>query len=245
MWCRGSTPDCGERCQDYDWDWVNVLRPTRHKIGHFGDTLPSQSLSIMQKELTLTQQKHTCTNELTQNNSKKLNITHNITAEKLNLTNKKLLYVSALHYAQLLHTILILHLIMFPLPQTIITAPMMSIWGKGRDPILPCINHDNHCDSQLWRWAAHCSCIVYVDSAITIRGMVKGVSAFRLSNNTKWRWWMRTVEQPTGRLTVTAQVIKIICRWAAACLGSYAFIKMNTSEPSKLSKWLYEMMTAS
>ena len=25
-------------------DWVNVLRPTRHKIGHFGDVLPSQSL---------------------------------------------------------------------------------------------------------------------------------------------------------------------------------------------------------
>ena len=30
-----------------DWliDWVKVLRPTRHKIGHFGDVLPSQGRS--------------------------------------------------------------------------------------------------------------------------------------------------------------------------------------------------------
>jgi len=27
-------------------DWVKVLRPTRHKIGHFGDVLPSQSLDV-------------------------------------------------------------------------------------------------------------------------------------------------------------------------------------------------------
>jgi len=26
------------------FDWVKVLRPTRHKISHFGDVLPSQSL---------------------------------------------------------------------------------------------------------------------------------------------------------------------------------------------------------
>jgi len=28
-------------------DWVVVLRPTRHKIGHFGDVLPSQFLSLL------------------------------------------------------------------------------------------------------------------------------------------------------------------------------------------------------
>ena len=32
---------------------------TRHKIGHFGDVLPSQSLGIVLKKLNLTQQKQT------------------------------------------------------------------------------------------------------------------------------------------------------------------------------------------
>jgi len=35
-------------------DWVNVLCPTWHKIGHFGDVLPSQSLGIALKKLNLT-----------------------------------------------------------------------------------------------------------------------------------------------------------------------------------------------
>jgi len=38
---------------------VKVLRPTRHKIGHFGDVLPSQSLGVVLKKLNLTQQKQT------------------------------------------------------------------------------------------------------------------------------------------------------------------------------------------
>ena len=50
-------------------------------------------------------------------------------------------YVCALHCAQLLHTIL--HrtdLIIFPLTlQTITTAPMMSIWGKGEAHYLWCL----------------------------------------------------------------------------------------------------------
>ena len=29
-------------------DWVEVLRPTRHKTGHIGDVLPSQSLGLPQ-----------------------------------------------------------------------------------------------------------------------------------------------------------------------------------------------------
>jgi len=28
-------------------DGVKVLRPTRHKMGHFGDVLPSQSLGLV------------------------------------------------------------------------------------------------------------------------------------------------------------------------------------------------------
>jgi len=31
----------------FDIDWVKVLCPSRHKIGHFGDVLPSQSLGLV------------------------------------------------------------------------------------------------------------------------------------------------------------------------------------------------------
>jgi len=40
-------------------DWVKVLRPTRHKIGHFGDILLGQFLDVVLKKLNLTQQKQT------------------------------------------------------------------------------------------------------------------------------------------------------------------------------------------
>jgi len=38
---------------------IKVLRPTRHKIGHFGDVFPSQSLGVVLKKLDLIQQKQT------------------------------------------------------------------------------------------------------------------------------------------------------------------------------------------
>ena len=41
----------------YSTEWLEVLCPTRHKIGHFGDVLPSQSLGVVLKKLNLTQQK--------------------------------------------------------------------------------------------------------------------------------------------------------------------------------------------
>ena len=40
-------------------DWVTVLGPTWHKIGHLGDILQAK---VMEK-LNLTQQKHTFTNQ--------------------------------------------------------------------------------------------------------------------------------------------------------------------------------------
>jgi len=45
-------------------DWVKVLCPTRHKIGHFRDILRSQSLGTVLKKLNPTQQKHTYTHKL-------------------------------------------------------------------------------------------------------------------------------------------------------------------------------------
>ena len=44
-------------------DRVVVLHPTRHKIGHFGDVSPSQSLGLAWRTLNLTQQKHAFTNK--------------------------------------------------------------------------------------------------------------------------------------------------------------------------------------
>ena len=45
-------------------DWVKVLHPTQHKLGHFGDVIHSQSLGTVLKKLNLTWQKHTYTNKL-------------------------------------------------------------------------------------------------------------------------------------------------------------------------------------
>jgi len=43
----------------YVWSkcyWVRVLRPTRYKIGHFRDVLPSQSLNLTQQKRTAQEQ---------------------------------------------------------------------------------------------------------------------------------------------------------------------------------------------
>jgi len=47
-------------------------------------------------------------------------------------------------------------------------------------------------------------CVPRLTQPSTLRGTVKLVSSFGLSNN-KWRWWM-LVLQPTGGLTAQAQV---------------------------------------
>jgi len=43
---------------------VKVLRPTQHKIDHFTELFPSQSLGIVPKKLNLTQQKQTTQGQL-------------------------------------------------------------------------------------------------------------------------------------------------------------------------------------
>jgi len=55
--------------------WVKVLLPTRHKIDHFGDVLPSQSPGTVLKKLNLRQQNQTYTKKWTWHNPKKLNLT--------------------------------------------------------------------------------------------------------------------------------------------------------------------------
>jgi len=50
-----ATPSCRLEQARMLTDWVKVLRPTLHKIGHFGDILHRQSLDAVLKKLNLTQ----------------------------------------------------------------------------------------------------------------------------------------------------------------------------------------------
>jgi len=52
---------------------VRVLHPTRHRIGHFGDVLPSQSLGLVLKKLNQTQKSKQHRNKTTETNPKKIN----------------------------------------------------------------------------------------------------------------------------------------------------------------------------
>ena len=56
-------------------DWVLTLRPTRHKMGHFGYVSQGDLLTLCRKKLNLTQQKHAFTDQkkcaTTQNKYKK------------------------------------------------------------------------------------------------------------------------------------------------------------------------------
>ena len=57
-------------------DWVVVLRPTRHKTGHFGNVPQAYNLLAWYGKLNLTQHKHAFTNQnkciTTQNKHRKL-----------------------------------------------------------------------------------------------------------------------------------------------------------------------------
>ena len=60
-----STTDLSCALTDWVIDWVKVLRPTRHKIGHFKHVLqiPQANLLVGMEKLNLTQQKHAFTNQ--------------------------------------------------------------------------------------------------------------------------------------------------------------------------------------
>jgi len=95
--------------------------------------------------------------------------------------------------------------------------------------------HDSHCYKQPWVWAVHPYCSAKADSAFhpfTLRGTVKWVSAFGLSNNNKrqsWRGW----QQPTGGLT--AQI-----DWLGLRVGGHLAPSLHSSnEPGELLKWLW------
>ena len=79
-------------CVLYKIDWVQVLCPTRHKIGHFGDALPNQSLGLVLKNENK-QQKQTCTHneiyynlKLTQKTKPSLVASYDLQPPKLDQT---------------------------------------------------------------------------------------------------------------------------------------------------------------
>jgi len=56
---------------------MKVLRPTRHKIGNFGDVLPIQSVGIVVKKLNLAKQKQTTTGNTDNKHEKKIKYKEN------------------------------------------------------------------------------------------------------------------------------------------------------------------------
>ena len=61
-------------------------------------------------------------------------------------------------------------------------AQVYFYWGQS-PPSPPGIDATGHCDIQLWAWAAHVSAVPRSTQPSTLRGTVKRVSAFGLSNN--------------------------------------------------------------
>ena len=60
-----------KKCLPSIWLRVKVSRPTWHKIVHFGDVLPSQSLGLVLKKLNLTQQKQTSQEQISKKKRRK------------------------------------------------------------------------------------------------------------------------------------------------------------------------------
>jgi len=113
-------------------DQVTVLRLTQHKIGHFGDVLPSQSLGTVLKNLNQTQQKQTIQEQTTKTqNAKPKKRPKNKPKPARIFMNCS--YVCAYNCTQLSYTTQHRTVLMiFPrILQTIIIAQMISIGGKG------------------------------------------------------------------------------------------------------------------
>jgi len=65
----------------------------------------------------------------------------------------------------------------------------------------------------------------------TLRGTIKWVSVFGLSNNNKWRWWMWMVQPFIGGLTVQVG-------WLGLRVGGHPALSLHSSnEPGELSQW--------
>jgi len=119
-------------------DGVEVLHPTRHKIGHFRDVLPSQSLGVALKKLNVTQQQQTTQEQIVQAKPRKHKMpninkcTKTKPKPKATLIFKNCSYVCALSLCTtVVHNTAQNSSDNFPLIlQTIIIAQMMSTGGE-------------------------------------------------------------------------------------------------------------------
>ena len=68
-------------------------------------------------------------------------------------------------------------------------AWLTAVWEAAASYVY----HDSHCDVQPWAWLHTLPAVPRSTQPSTLHGMVKWVSAFGLSNNNKWRWWMSMV----------------------------------------------------
>ena len=120
---------------------------------------------------------------------------------------------------------------------TLVTAHKTSFWiTKSRLSTNDWNNPRNRTDlhsQQTWptTWTVHSRKLT------SLRGTVKWVSAFGLSNNNKWRWWVwllaayRWTDSP-GHLA-----------WSEG-RRLLSAIPYSSHEPGELSQWLWATMTA-
>jgi len=111
-----------------------ILLPTRHKIDHFGDVLPSQSLGLLLKKLNPT------------HNGKQHKDKMAKTYRKPNLNPKPIvncqncscvcISLSTMQYTTQHRTVLTIFPLIFP---TLITAQMSSTAGKGTAIHINCL----------------------------------------------------------------------------------------------------------
>jgi len=75
-------------------------------------------------------------------------------------------------------------------PTAVREDPGSNLIAAGR------VYHDSHCDIQPWARVSGCAPLLSVPTSTqpsTLRGTVKWVSAYELSNNNKWRWCLRMI----------------------------------------------------
>ena len=90
----------------------------------------------------------------------------------------------------------------------------------------------------LWRTALGTGCAPYLQCLLpkstqpsTLHRTLKWVSAFGLSNNNKWRWWMWTVAAISRRTNTQVG-------WLGLRVGSHLVHSLHSSnEPGELSQW--------
>jgi len=89
-----------------------------------------------------------------------------------------------------------------------------------------CVYHDSHCDIQPWAsYRLHTlSAVSRSTQPVALRETVKWVSAYRLSNSNKWRWWMWVI---AGQVTWLG--------WRVS--GHLAFSLHSSNKPGELSQW--------